>query len=146
MTRVYTCLVGDLFHVGHVNFLRQSKAEGDYLLVGVCSDEDCKLYKRETVMTLKERVVVIEACKYVDEIIERPPSVINQEFMDEHKIDLIVHGDDSNTEQLLYFYGPAIRQGKYKSLPYTKGISTTDVIERITKRSSEDLRRRYFLG
>lgn len=144
--RVYTCIVGDLFHSGHVNFLRKAKAEGTHLIVGVCSDEECQTYKRQTIMNFRERIVVIESCRYVDEIIEAPPSVVDQEFMDQHQIDLIVHGDDNNMEQLLHFYGPAIQQGKYKSLPYTSGVSTTEIIQRVLDRSPDELQRKYFLG
>ena len=144
--RVYTCIVGDLFHAGHVSFLRQAKSEGDHLIVGVCSDEECQACKRKTIMNFKERILVIESCRYVDEIIESPPSVIDQEFMDQHQIDLIVHGDDNNMEQLLYFYGAAIQQDKYKSLPYTSGVSTTEIIQRVLDRSPEELQRKYFLG
>lgn len=143
--RVYTCLVGDLFHAGHVNFLRLAKAEGDYLIVGVCSDEDCAYFKRRTIMTMEERAAVIGACKYVDEIILAPPSIVPQEFMDKHQIDLLVHGDDNTENQLRHFYGPAMAQGKYKSLPYTKGLSTTEIIQRITDRSPEELARKYYL-
>jgi len=144
--RGYTCLVGDLFHAGHVNFLKQAKAEGDYLLVGVCSDEDCAYYKRRTILTVQERAVVIAACRYVDEIILSPPSVVSQEFMDLYRIDLLVHADDCSETQIKHFYGPAYAQGKYKSLPYTKGISTTEIINRIASRTSEELQRKYFLG
>ena len=144
--RVYTCIVGDLFHSGHVGFLRQAKAEGDHLIVGVCSDEECEWRKRRTIMTYDERREVIEACRYVDEIVDKPPAVIDQSFMNEHQIDLIVHGDDNNMAQLLNFYEPAITQGKYKSLPYSDGVSTTDVIQRIVERSSEELQKKNYLG
>ena len=146
MKRVYTCIVGDLFHSGHVNFLKQAKNEGDYLIVGVCSDEECMEKKRQTIMTLRERVMVIQSCRFVDQIIESPPSIICQEFMDMHSIDLIVHGDDNNMDQLMHFYQPAILQNKYKSLPYSIGISTTEIIKRITDRSPNELQRKYFLG
>lgn len=145
MKRVYTCLVGDLFHSGHVNFLRQAKAEGDHLIVGVCSDEDCAYYKRRTIMTMEERAAVIEACRYVDEIILAPPSVVPQEFLDLHRIDLLVHADDVTENQLRHFYGPAMVQGKYKSLPYTKGVSTTEIIKRVVDRKPEELERKYFM-
>ncbi len=144
--KVYTCIIGDLFHHGHVSLLRQAKAEGDHLLVGVCGDEDCEKYKRKPVMTLRERVAVIEACRFVDEIIECPPSIITDAFMEKHHIDLVVHGDDSNAEQLKYFYSAAILKNKYKSLCYTSDISTTEIIHRIIRRSSTDLTRKHFLA
>ncbi len=146
MKRIYTCIVGDLFHAGHVNFLKQAKNEGNHLIVGVCSDEECEEKKRKTIMALKERIEVIQACRFVDQIVESPPSIINQEFMDKYKIDLIVHGDDNNMTQLKHFYQCAIEQGKYKSLPYSTGISTTEIIKRITDRTPEELQRKYFLN
>jgi len=45
----------------------------------------------------------------------------------------------------MHFYEPAILSGKYKSLVYTENISTTDIINRITSRSSDELTRKYFL-
>lgn len=142
---VYTCLVGDLFHAGHVNYLRQCKELGDHLLVGVCSDEDCTLYKRKPILTLEERAAVIQSCRYVDVALLRPPSIITKVFMDAFHIDLVVHGDDSNEEQLRHFYGEAMDLGKYKSIPYTKGVSTTEIIGRIRSRSQSELDRRNFL-
>ena len=144
--RVYTCIVGDLFHSGHVSFLKQAQSLGTHLIVGVCSDEECVWRKRRTVMTYDERRSVIEACRYVDEIIDKPPAVIDQEFMNQHHIDLIVHGDDNNMAQLEKFYGPAISQGRYRSIPYTQGVSTTDIIQRILERSPEELEKKNYLG
>jgi glycerol-3-phosphate cytidylyltransferase len=142
--RIYTCLVGDLFHYGHVNFLRQAKELGNYLLVGICSDEDCVKYKRNPIMSFFERVAVIESCKYVDEIIQSPPSIVKNDFINHYKIDIVVHGDDSNVNQLNYFYKDAIDRNIYKSIPYTKGINTSDIIKRITDRNKEDLDKKKF--
>ena len=143
--RVYTCLVGDLFHSGHVKFLQQAKNMGSYLLVGVCSDEDCIKYKRKPIMCYEERLAVIESCKYVDEIIPLPPSVVSSDFLQKHNIELLVHGDDSNMNQLYFFYKDAIDRGIYRSIPYTKGISTSEIITRIKDRSQEELSRKNFL-
>ncbi len=145
MKKVYTCLVGDLFHAGHVNYLRQCSQLGDYLLVGICSDEDTQYYKRQTVMTLAERVTVIGACRYVDDVILSPPSIVTDEFINEHEIDLVVHADDSNESQLRHFYGAAMERGIYQSVPYTKGISTTEIIKRIRDRSDSEVARKTFL-
>jgi len=134
--------VGDLFHIGHVNLLKQAKNVINHLIVGVCSDEDCEKYKRKPVMNYLERLVVIESCKYVDQIVEQPPSIITQEFMDQYDIDLVVHGDDSTQEQLLHFYKVAIDQNKYQSLKYSSNVSTSKIIERIKNRSQESLNRK----
>jgi cytidyltransferase-like protein len=144
MTKVYTCLVGDLFHAGHVNFLRQAKELGDHLMVGVCSDEDCTRYKRVPIMTMSERMAVIETCRYVDSVIAAPPSVVDTAFMELHGIDLLVHADDSNEQQLMYFYGDAIRAGKFRTVPYTPGLSTTEILKRIAARPDPSSRW-YFL-
>ncbi len=55
-TRVYVDMVGDLFHAGHVAFLREARSHGDWLVVGVLSDETAASYKRRPIMTLAERV------------------------------------------------------------------------------------------
>ena len=63
MTRVYADMVGDLFHHGHVEFLRRARDLGDELVVGVHSDATAESYKRTPVMTMDERVRVVEACR-----------------------------------------------------------------------------------
>jgi cytidyltransferase-like protein len=143
--RVYTAMVGDLFHMGHVNLLKQAKACGDWLIVGVCGDAESAYYKRKPIMNVHERYAVIEACRFVDEVILDAPSVVTLEFMERHKIDLIVHADDSTKDQLLHFYRPAIESARYKSLPYTLGISTSEIIKRITQRPDQELDRKIFV-
>ena len=93
-TRVYVDMVGDLFHAGHVALLRAARALGDELVVGVLSDETATAYKRRPIMTLDERVAVIEACRHVDEVIADAPDRLTHEFLEEHQLDLVVHGDD----------------------------------------------------
>src|SRR5262245_50775572 len=93
-TRVYVDMVGDLFHMGHVEFLKTASAFGDWLIVGVLSDEVVATYKRQPIMTLAERVAVVEACRYVDEVVPNAPYIVTTEFLDEHEISVVVHGDD----------------------------------------------------
>ncbi len=85
-TRVYVDMVGDLLHPGHVALLRAARDFGDQLVVGVLSDETVAAYKRRPIMTLSERVAVIEACRYVDEVIPDFPYRLTQEFLDEHDL------------------------------------------------------------
>jgi len=83
-TRVYVDLVGDLFHAGHVELLRQARALGDRLVVGVLSDDVVAQYKRRPITTLEERVAVVRACRYVDEVVPDAPDVVTMEFVRDH--------------------------------------------------------------
>jgi len=89
-TRVYVDMVGDLFHPGHVAILRAARDYGDQLVVGVLSDETVSAYKRRPIMTMDERVTVIEACCYVDEVIPDSPYRVTQEFLDEHALAVLI--------------------------------------------------------
>ncbi|HEV7737176.1 MAG TPA: adenylyltransferase/cytidyltransferase family protein [Chlamydiales bacterium] len=135
--RVYVDIVGDLFHAGHIAFFKKAKAFGDYLIVGVLADEVVEEYKRTPVLTLEERVQAIEACSWVDEIIVAPPLRLTEEMVKEHKIDFVVHGDDFNKDLLEDQYGVALKLGIFRTVPYTKGISTSDIIDRIVSRYDE---------
>lgn len=130
-TRVYVDMVGDLFHAGHVALLREARRHGDRLVVGVLSDEVAASYKRRPIMTLAERVAVIEACRWVDEVIAGAPFEVTEEFLDEHRITTVVHGDDLTPEGAAAIYGPAVASGRYVAVPRTDGISTTEIIRRV---------------
>ncbi len=132
--RVYADIVGDLFHAGHVEFFKKAKELGDELIIGVLSDEDVYSYKRVPILTLAERAAVIGACKYVDEVVLAPPLRLTEEWIHEHRIDLVVHGDDFNQDLLMDQYGTSIEMGIFRSVPYCKGISTTNIIQRIIDR------------
>ena len=135
--RVYVDVVGDLLHVGHVEFFKKARSFGDYLIVGVLSDEDVASYKRIPILTLPERVSIIEACRYVDEVIPAPPLRTSEEWLKQHQIDIVVHGDDFDERLLMDQYGVPIKMGIFKTVPYTKGISTTDIIKRIKTRYAD---------
>jgi cytidyltransferase-like protein len=126
-------MVGDLFHAGHVELLREARCHGDWLIVGVLSVETTASYKRHPIMTLAERVAVIEACRYVDEVIPDAPDRLTLEFLDEHQLALVVHGDDVDAG--VEVYGPAAESGRLRLVPRTLGISTTDLIARVRSRT-----------
>ncbi|MFF7173003.1 adenylyltransferase/cytidyltransferase family protein [Streptomyces pseudovenezuelae] len=127
---VYVDMVGDLFHPGHVALLRAARAFGERLIVGVLSDEDAAAYKRRPIMTLAERVVVIEACRYVDVVLPGAPYRVTNEFLDRHGIDVVVHGDDLTADALKEVFGPVADAGKLRLVRYTAGVSTTELIRR----------------
>ncbi|MDA9982917.1 adenylyltransferase/cytidyltransferase family protein [Gammaproteobacteria bacterium] len=128
--RVYSDMVADLFHYGHVEFLRQVSALGDYVMVGINSDDEAEANKRRPVQTMKERIESVATCRYVDEVIPNAPWVFDPAWIEEYDIDLVVHGDDYSDEQRRYFYKVPIELGIFRTVTYTKSISTTEIIRR----------------
>ena len=130
MIRVYIDIVGDLFHTGHLNLIKTAKSLGDYLIVGVHSDEDTASYKRTPIIPEEQRYEIIRSCRYVDEVVENAPLLITEEFIDENKIDLVVHGDDIRQAYEEQHKIPR-KLGKMRYVPYTAGVSTSDIINKI---------------
>jgi len=130
MIRVYADMVADLFHYGHVEFLRQISALGDYVLVGINADEVAKAHKRRPVQTMEERIESVAACLYVDEVIPNAPWVFDPTWIEKYDIDLVAHGDDYSDEQCRYHYKAPIEMGIFRTVVYTAGISTTEIIRR----------------
>lgn len=136
MIRVYVDIVGDLFHVGHLNCFRKARELFDSpvcLIVGIHSDSAVASYKRVPIINEEHRYEMIRSCRLVDEVIEAAPLAMTKEFILENKIDFVVHGDDI-TEELKRQYLVPAKLGIVKYVPYTKGISTTEIIKRITTR------------
>lgn len=136
--RVYVDMVGDLFHAGHVSLLREARRHGDSVVVGVLSDETAASYKRRPITTLAERVAVIEACRYVDEVIPDAPFEVSEDFLREHAIDKVVHGDDLTPEGAESIYGSVVTEGRFASVRRTSGISTTQLIQRVLDAAAAD--------
>ena len=134
MIRVYADPVADLFHYGHMEFLRKAKSLGDYLLVGIYADDVLESYKRKPVLTMDERAASVAACRYVDEVLLHAPLRVDADWIAKYDIHLVVHGDDFDQEQMEDYYGVAIRMGIFRTVPYTPGISTSEIIRRIKER------------
>ncbi len=130
MIRVYADMTADLFHYGHVEFLRQARALGDYLLVGIHSDDVVEANKRKPILTLEERVKSVAGCRWVDEVIPCAPWRIDSPWIEKYSIDLVVHGDDFSQERIEYFYEVPLGLGIFRTIPYCPGISTSDIIRR----------------
>lgn len=135
MTVIYVIGVFDLFHRGHVELLRRARELGDKLVVAVNGDEMVASYKREPYYNEEDRLAIITACKYVDEaFIIREYD--NKKFIEKYQVNKIVHGDDweeySYMEQIRVTPEYLKKQDcKLVLLPYTKGISTSDLIKKI---------------
>jgi glycerol-3-phosphate cytidylyltransferase len=131
----YTTGVYDLFHVGHLNLLRNAKAMCDKLIVGVTTDELVKYKNKRAVIPFHERMEIIRAISYVD-------AVIPQENMDKFevwnklKFDVLFVGDDWYASSKWRELQDRFEQVNVRVVyfPYTKGTSSTlinDVLERL---------------
>ena len=95
------------------------------------SDATAASYKRRPVMTLAERVAVIAACRYVDEVVEDAPFAVTADFLRDHAITTVVHGDDLSMEQAEAIYGPAVASGRLVLVRRSGDLSTTELIRRV---------------
>lgn len=94
MKKVITYGTYDLLHYGHINLLRRAKEMGDYLIVGLSTDEFNALKGKKSYFTYEQRRLLLEAIKYVDEVI--PEETWEQKVVDvkRHQVDTFVIGDD----------------------------------------------------
>ena len=136
MNRIYVDIVGDLFHVGHLNLFKQARVlfNDPFLIVGVHSDKDVESYKRKPMIRQDHRYEMIRNCRLVDEVIESAPLVITKEFIIDNEINYVVHGNDIS-EELKRQHKVPIEMGIAKYVEYTKEISTTKIIESIKQRA-----------
>lgn len=124
MKKVITYGTYDLLHVGHINLLRRAKALGDYLLVVLSSDEFNAIKNKKSYHSYEDRKIILEAVKYVDEVI--PEYTWEQKIKDvqDNDIDVFVMGDDWKGKfDFLKEYCEVVY------LPRTEGISTTKIKE-----------------
>ena len=130
---VYLDGVFDMFHIGHLQAIQQCAALGDRVIIGVVSDEDAVGYKRPPMIPQDQRVAIVAALRLVDKVICPNPFVVTEAFMKEHDIDLVVHGfaDDADAERQREFFEEPMRLGKFKTIRYYKGLSTTDILAKI---------------
>jgi len=131
--RVYTRMVADLFHEGHVNFLQAARALGTHLTVCVVSDERVAENKGKLpVMKQAERAAVVAACKYVDAVMTDTLVSVTKEFMQQHGFDIYTFACASEQERLdKYKLCDSLPAEMIQELTYTSGISTSDLVMRI---------------
>lgn len=136
MTIVYMDGVFDLFHRGHLEAIRKAKniRPDVHLIIGLCGDFEVIDYKRKPFFSEDDRYQILSSIKEVDQIIFPGPLVITQEFVDKHKIDIIVHGFADTTDltkQMSFFENV---RDKFEMLPYYTPISTSKLLNEIKDR------------
>jgi glycerol-3-phosphate cytidylyltransferase len=130
----YTSGVYDLFHIGHLNLLRNAKGMCDRLIVGVTTDELTSYKNKKAVISHNERIEILRSIRYVD-------AVIPQESMDKFtvweklKFDVMFVGDDWYGDEKwkdceAKFAEVGVRIVYF---PYTKGTSSTLINETLNK-------------
>jgi glycerol-3-phosphate cytidylyltransferase len=128
MKKVLTYGTYDLLHDGHIHLLRRARELGDYLVVGLSTNEFNTLKHKEAIMTFDQRRLLLESLKYVDEVI--PEETWEQKISDiqKHNISIFVMGNDWEGEfDFLKDYCEVIY------LPRTPDVSTTQLKQRINE-------------
>ena len=134
----YTTGVYDLFHIGHLNLLRKAKAQCDYLIVGVSTDELVSYKHKQAVIPFEERKEIVAAIKYVDEVVTQE-NMNKMEAWEKYHFDVMFVGDDwkgtdkwNKIEADLQAVGAQVVY-----FPYTKGTSSTLINETLHKLRGE---------
>lgn len=126
MIKVFTNGCFDILHRGHVECLKYAKEQGNYLIVGLNSDESVKRLKGSTRPINKEndRKLILESIKYVDEVIifnENDP----YELLLKVKPNIIVKGGDYTPQTVI---GNDLAE--VKIFNYIDNYSTTNIIKK----------------
>ncbi|AIC95636.1 glycerol-3-phosphate cytidylyltransferase [Shouchella lehensis] len=122
MKKVITYGTFDLLHWGHINLLQRAKDLGDYLIVAISSDEFNALKEKEAYHSFENRKMILEAIRYVDEVIAEDNWEQKVTDVQAHDVDVFVMGDDWEGKfDFLKEYCEVVY------LPRTEGISTTKI-------------------
>lgn len=123
----YTTGVFDMFHIGHLNILKNAKAQCEELIVGVSTDELVREYKNKTpIIPFEERMKIVSAIKYVDRVVPQT-SMNKMEAWNQLRFDVLFHGTDWKGSKM---YDEIIEQFNAVNvdvvfLPHTDGTSST---------------------
>jgi len=122
----YTSGVFDLFHIGHLNLLRNARALCDKLVVGVTTDELVSYKFKRAVIPFTERMEIVRAVEFVDAVI--PQETMDKlDIWDKIKFDIMFVGDDwYETDKWQSIENEfAKRKVKVVYFPYTKSTSSS---------------------
>jgi len=139
---VYTGGTFDLFHSGHTRFLkacRRLAGDNGKVIVALNEDDFIQAYKgRPPIMSFAERKEVLLACKYVDGVVPNFSGADSKPCIGSVQPDLVVIGDDWARKD--YYAQMQFTQAWLDKhniglvyVPYTQGISTTELKQRIKK-------------
>ncbi|MFB5926313.1 glycerol-3-phosphate cytidylyltransferase [Latilactobacillus sakei subsp. sakei] len=122
MKKVITCGTFDLLHWGHIHLLERAKSLGDYLVVAISTDEFNQIKHKEAYHSYEHRKYILEAIKYVDEVIPETDWEQKKTDVAKYDIDTFVMGDDWKGQ-----FDFLKDQCEVIYLPRTEGISTSKI-------------------
>jgi len=134
----YTTGVYDLFHIGHLNILKNAKSMCDKLIVGVSTDDLVAYKHKKAVIPFEERLEIVNSIKYVDEVVTQE----NMDKLDAWKklqFNVIFVGSDWENTDKWNNYEKEFDKVNVKIIyfPYTKGTSSTILNETLKKIRNE---------
>jgi glycerol-3-phosphate cytidylyltransferase len=135
----YTAGVYDLFHVGHLNILKNAKTMCDYLIVAVSTDELVEEYKNKSpVIPFNERASIVEAIRFVDKVVPQT-SRDKLEAHNKYKFDAMFVGDDWKGDPMWEKLGKDLerRGSTIVYFEYTQQVSSTFLKEVLNKIAEE---------
>lgn len=122
----YTTGVFDLFHIGHLNLLRQAKEKCDHLIVGVTVDELVAYKGKHSVIPFEERIEIVRSIRYVDEAVAQT-TMNKMQAWEKYHFDRMFVGDDWKNTEKWKSYEQQFQQVGVEIIyfPYTKTTSST---------------------
>ncbi|CCD73432.1 ethanolamine-phosphate cytidylyltransferase [Caenorhabditis elegans] len=137
---VYVTGSFDLFHIGHLAFLEKAKEFGDYLIVGILSDQTVNQYKgsNHPIMSIHERVLSVLAYKPVNEVVFGAPYEITSDILDQFNVQAVINGFRDNNSSVVNSslasidpFAEAKRRGIYHEVDSGSDMTTDLIIDRI---------------
>jgi phosphoenolpyruvate phosphomutase / 2-hydroxyethylphosphonate cytidylyltransferase len=131
---VYVGMAADIIHKGHINLLNEASKYGQ-VIVGLLTDEAIESYKRKPIINYENRHIVISSLRQVHKVIQQE----SKYWRNNIKLlqpDYVVHGDDWNVGVMNDIKKDVVKTlseigGELIEVPYTPGISTTEIIGKI---------------
>ena len=127
MKRVMVDMSATLIHHGHIRLLRAAKQYGHVVVALTTDDEIRKKKGYEPEIDFASRCEILKAIRYVDDVVPTP-WLIEQSFLDQHGIDLLIHGSDNTNP---------IDKDRLLILPRTPGISSSMIRGRVLRAVSD---------
>lgn len=137
---IYIDMVADLLHFGHLGYLSQVynrliKDTNNKLYVGIHNNQEVQTYKRTPVLTMDERIKILEYFPLINKIIPNAPLSINEEYIKLHNINIICIPDNLNQDEIKLMYDIPLKLGlNVEFFKYNHQISTSEIIQRIKNR------------